>query len=164
MISTATLRVNEYNLKNIAAKNQTYPLSYFNMVSITKRIILDNTIKERTIYLRENSSILQAQLNPKSHDWRIIKIRNNIHERKWKIETSDANYYKQAKEMIEWTKRIQPISPQSLKWPNNMDYVDLNELRKKIEEETYQYYQSCHNMITKTICNSPNIWQSNNPV
>lgn len=134
------MRTGGNNVRIINGKNITNSQSYFNMVSLTKRIVMENQTKpnnNKTIYFSEKSSIIQALQNSRSNEWRIIKLRNNINERKWTIKSLNIEYYKTFKKNSEVTMKLSPIQPIKLKTPNYEDYIYLLELNKITEENIY---------------------------
>ena len=71
------------------AINTSYPIKYFNTLTAIWQLSERADITDRNIVLHYNSTIMKALRNNKSHDWRIISLRERLSVNNWRIYLMD---------------------------------------------------------------------------
>lgn len=72
-------------LQTRIGRHMTYGISYFNSLALIMKMVTDTAILNRSLTLSDASSILSALENVQNRDWRIIQLRELMHENGWTI-------------------------------------------------------------------------------
>lgn len=62
-----------------------YPTSHFNSLAMLLKLAQTDSIDHRNIIMSQDNSILMALENHANHDWRIIKLREALFDKGWRI-------------------------------------------------------------------------------
>lgn len=87
-------------LQRIAGRHTDYPISYFNSFALLLKSVRDKNITSRHIVMSETSSILMAIENFSNHDWRVIRLREELYENGWTIHRVPSSPYKRLASQI----------------------------------------------------------------
>lgn len=145
-----------------AVQHQTQNAPYFNSLAALKILLTnEHQTTSKTLYLNEKSSIYQALINPKNHDWRITMLKNYANYNKWTINSiTNENNQKLKAELRNTNKETQN---KRSKWPDITDYVNLTKRKQRYDRETHTKMLRNHNGITKLISHKTDLWQSISP-
>lgn len=87
-------------LQKKLGRHAEYPIGYFNSFAMLQQQTKSENIEHKNLVMADNSSILMALENYNNHDWRLIKLRETIYEKKWRIFKIDEPTHKAMNEYI----------------------------------------------------------------
>lgn len=67
------------------ARHSDYPIPYFNSFAILLKMAQDRSTSHRSLVLHSENSLLKALENYSNHDWRLINLRETLHDNGWRI-------------------------------------------------------------------------------
>lgn len=87
-------------LQKKLGRHADYPIGYFNTFALIQKLTSSEDIEHRNLVIAESSSILMALENYNNHDWRLIKLREAIFEKGWRIYKIDNTTHKAVNEHV----------------------------------------------------------------
>lgn len=154
-------------IRKMQMRNATYPISYFNTLTLLWHMSNDHSITDRSIVFSNQNSLLMALKNETgNHDWRVIKLRERLATNKWTICEIDKEELDRTKVRIIWQTNCQEQPAQSELQTTEPDLRDLqhrNKERKIIRQLTLECTKMDHTTITKTICPNIRVWKRLSP-
>jgi len=102
-----------------------YRVTYFNTLALLYDLFNDNKTKNRSLLLPSSSSHLKALQNTRSHDWRIIELRERMIANKWTIHTVPSDLLERMRRaiMLVHAPMIVTLANRPLTEPPLKDYV-----------------------------------------
>lgn len=155
-----------------AFTHSAYPTSYFNSLAGMLQIVKDNKTANRNITLTHANGLLQALLNHQNHDQRIIELRERMVDNNWQIYLTNTREMQQIQTDLRAALGlgsneldIPPthITTTRVTLPTLQDYKWLNMVNKWHDAKVNHHEQTCHTIITQTICPDIKQWHRTPP-
>lgn len=180
-------------LQTRTGRHAQYPIEYFNRMALILNTVNDSTILNRNLVMSRQNSLLGAILNTSNRDNRIIKLRELLYDKGWRIyiinreEENIAQQYLKEITMIQneerandtiahnWTEFVRTgnishnndnsstINTLKLTKPELNDYVIRNQIRKELIADDIKQHVNNHTRITRSLCSKVSTWQNMNP-
>lgn len=165
-------------------KHYDYQISYFNSFALLNKLTSESTVEHKCLFISGDHSILKAIQNLNNHDYRVIQLREQMCDNKWRVniinkeEASIMNEYLHTiyKKLVITTQKNlsdgQSIDNnldsnrcelETIFEPNLSDYKARNSLNLRITRENNDEFNSYHTELTRHLCYDVTIWQTLTP-
>lgn len=149
-----------HNINRIAHQKLSY--SYFNSLAALNYTTKMKTKLHKTIMMVHDNALLQALKNYANHDWRIIELREQLHDNGWNIiEINRAIYNKIKENTLNAIKLTSDNSINMLKKltnPNIDDYIKRLETKQQDLEVRKQHFSQIMTPLMKYIDSEWSTW------
>lgn len=164
----------------INGRHAHYNIAYFNAMATLWNLALNSNISSRVIALTESNSLYMAMTNLSSSDWRIIQLREELTQERWRIATVSNEHYTNIKtelnKILKSAAQIdtgpegyakadnidlhqQALRVMSHEEPNVNDYINISDIGKRAKTASIMEQMSSHTTITAALARNFKVWQ-----
>lgn len=162
----------------LSGTHKSYPIGLLNSIALLNKLMDNNgTIRNKTLKISKDSSITAALQNFASQDWRIIDLREKMHESGWRIIVDKENLVQSIEEKTNDKEQSAPnqltitlrngqriTNKQNihltLESPWIDDYKSLAHIKGQTRLKQLLEFNQLHTTITRALCNKAEIWLS----